>query len=133
MDRPAIAFYDGACGFCRRTRGVLARLDVFHAVTWKDFREPGALAGFPQVDPDACERALQLVVPGRPAPLAGFAAFRWLAGRLPVAWPLVPVLHLPGAGWLGERAYAWVAERRFGLGCSAGGAACRLPGGPRKD
>lgn len=117
--RPAIAFYDGACSFCEATRRTAQALDVFGAADWRDFRRPDALDGHPLVTAEACEHALQLELPGGERVLGGFRAFRWLAGRTPVAWPLLPILHLPGAGWIGDRVYSWIADRRLTLGCAA--------------
>ncbi len=125
-ERRALAFFDGACGFCVKTRRALGALDAFDAIRWRDFRAPGALDDRPEVDRTACEHALQLSLPGNRRVLAGFGAFRWLAGRIPALWPLVPLLYLPGAGWIGDRVYAWIAARRFALGCSTEGAACPL-------
>jgi hypothetical protein len=70
---------------------VLLALDLFHRLD-------------PAIDRRMDGRAAHLRVEtadGRD--LAGFAACRWLAARLPLLWPLVPVLALPGAG----RLYRW--------------------------
>jgi hypothetical protein len=43
----------------------------------------------------------------------GFFFLRRLSLKMPLLMPLVPVLYLPGAGWVGQRVYDWVARRRF--------------------
>jgi hypothetical protein len=43
---------------------------------------------------------------------AGFDAFRRLAWVLPAAWPLVPILYVPGVPALGRRVYRWIASHR---------------------
>ncbi len=43
---------------------------------------------------------------------AGFDAFRRLAWVLPAAWPVLPMLYLPGVAPAARRAYAFVAARR---------------------
>lgn len=126
--RPAIAFYDGACELCEATRRTMAALDVLGAADWRDFRVPGALDGHQAVSASECGHALQLELPGGERVLSGFRAFRWLAVRMPVAWPLVPLLYLPGAGWIGDRVYEGIAARRFALGCASEGQACSAPG-----
>jgi predicted DCC family thiol-disulfide oxidoreductase YuxK len=45
----------------------------------------------------------------------GFAALRWLAWRLPLLWPVAPLLYVPGVAGLGQRLYLWVARNRFRL------------------
>ncbi len=120
----AVVFYDGACGFCRRAKQVVEAVDVFAALEWRDFRRPGALDGHPLVSAEACEHALQLELPGGKRVLGGFRAFLWMAGRIPLAWPVLPLLHLPGVGWVGDRVYDWVANHRFSLGCASDGKTC---------
>jgi hypothetical protein len=56
----------------------------------------------------------------------GFAALRWLAWRLPLLWPLAPLLYLPGIPSLGQRLYLWIARNRFRLVPCHGGV-CTLP------
>ncbi|MBU6429582.1 MAG: DUF393 domain-containing protein, partial [Cyanobacteria bacterium REEB65] len=133
--RRALVFYDGSCGFCLGTRHVLESFDLLGALAWRDFREAGALQEYPEVDPAECERALQLVLPGRPGRTrrvyGGFAAFRQIAWRLPILWLLAPLLYLPGAKAVGDRLYARIAARRFDLApCGPDGAACRV--GPQE-
>ena len=45
----------------------------------------------------------------------GFGAFRWMAWRLPLCWPIAPLLYVPGVPWLGQRIYLWIARNRFHL------------------
>lgn len=114
-----VVLYDGACAFCRaqaeRVRRIAAgRLRV----------EPlqRALADLPWVDPDDAIRALQLVDrDGRS--YAGAAAIVRLVRltRPTLGWLLLPY-HLPGVRTLADRAYAYVADRRYAI-------AGRLPDG----
>lgn len=106
-----IAYYDGACRFCVKTRRILEALDVLGAVTWQDFRSVTLPA---EVDLARCEQSVQIVIPGRSSPLGGFHAFRWLAARIPVFWPIVGLLWLPGISFLGDRLYQIIAKRRSG-------------------
>ena len=43
----------------------------------------------------------------------GFFAVRRLSLRLPLLWPIAPLVWVPGMGWLGQRAYDGVANRRY--------------------
>ncbi len=47
----------------------------------------------------------------------GFDAYRAIAWSLPLAWPIAPLLWVPGVPWLGRRVYAAVAARRHRSGC----------------
>ena len=102
-------FYDGECGLCRATRAWLSALDVTRRVRWRAYQSldepPRGLAW------DDLERAAYLrTADGRT--FAGFFAFRALSTRLPLLWPLAPLLWLPGMGALGGRVYRWVARNR---------------------
>jgi predicted DCC family thiol-disulfide oxidoreductase YuxK len=69
---------------------------------------------------------MHLVTPDRKTVYRGFAAFRWMAWRMPLTWLVAPFLYLPGMNWLGSRAYLWVARNRFKLvPCKDG--VCSLP------
>ena len=60
----------------------------------------------------------------------GFGAFAQLCCRLPLLWWLVPLVCLPGAGWVGSRIYRWVSTHRYLLHrnpvCNTN--QCALPG-----
>jgi predicted DCC family thiol-disulfide oxidoreductase YuxK len=43
----------------------------------------------------------------------GFKAFRALAVVLPLCWPILPFLWLPGVAWIGKRIYGFIARNRF--------------------
>ena len=105
--------YDGGCGFCLASVKRLAVLDVFGRVELIDFHSVAALAALhPDLTPQKCHSRMQLVEPsGRLS--EGFLAFRRLCLKLPLFFPIVPLLYLPGAGWVGQRAYDGVARRRF--------------------
>lgn len=69
---------------------------------------------------------MHVVTPDRAAVYTGFDAFRWIAARLPLLWPIVPLLYVPGVPALGRRIYLWVAKNRFNLvPCHDG--QCELP------
>ena len=121
MKEKARVLYDGDCRFCQASADWLRRLDARHRLAFDDARDPAVLARFPSADPEAALARLHVVPPGR-EPLAGFHAFRWLAGRLPALWVLWPLLWLPGAAWIGVRVYDRIARNRFALGSCEDGA-----------
>ena len=105
--------YDGGCGFCLASVRRLAVLDAFGAIELLDFHTvPNLAALHRDLTPQRCHSRMQLVeLSGRLS--EGFLAFRRMSLRIPLLFPLAPLLYLPGAGWVGQRAYDWIARRRF--------------------
>jgi predicted DCC family thiol-disulfide oxidoreductase YuxK len=123
----ALVLYDGQCPLCRKSVKVLRRLDWLAALGYVDVRSPEELRRCtPPVAPERLLEEMHLLTPGREEVYHGFKAFRWMAWRLPVLWFLVPLLYLPGAESLGQRAYLWVARNRLNLVPCHGGV-CTLP------
>jgi len=69
----------------------------------------------PPLDPERLMQEMHVVTPGEKKVYHGYGAFRRLAWRLPLFWPLVPFLYLPGVPELGQRIYLWVARNRYHL------------------
>ena len=88
--------YDGGCARCRRLVSLVADLDLAGAARLVD------TAAERTNDPRPIACTGLAVVDARGTKLR-FDAFRSLAWILPAAWPLIPVLYLPGARWLGRR------------------------------
>ena len=128
MTAPARAtvLFDGDCPLCQRLSRTLARLDWRGKLHFQNARDvPNLPITSPPLNPDRLLEEMHLVTP-RGAILAGYRAFRWIAWRLPMFWPLAPLLYLPGVPWTGNKLYLWVARRRYRLApCSHG--VCRLP------
>lgn len=109
----AILLYDGQCGLCIRSVKRLQAMDCFGAVQPVDFHTvPDVATLHPDLTPERCRSRMQLIEPsGRLS--EGFLSVRRLSWRLPWLWPLLPFVYLPGAAWVGQRVYDWVATRRF--------------------
>lgn len=122
----AIVLYDGRCRLCLAGVRNLRRLDWLGKVAYHDCRDidhlpPSAVP----LDPVRLLQEMHLVLPDRQRVLSGYAAFRWLAWRLPLTWATVPFLYIPGVPQLGNRAYLWIARNRYDLlPCKDG--ACQL-------
>jgi predicted DCC family thiol-disulfide oxidoreductase YuxK len=118
-----ILLYDGQCAFCRRWAARLARWDGAGRIAQVPMQERHAVAGIPPLSDTDLDRAMHVVLPdGRvEAGARGFVAvLPWLpGGRI-----FRPLFRVPGAVWLSERVYAWVARRRHRFGC--GNDACPL-------
>jgi predicted DCC family thiol-disulfide oxidoreductase YuxK len=131
-ERPkAIVLYDGECPLCQRSVAILKRLDWLGRLRFQDARDREHLpASEVPLDPERLLVEMHLLTPDRKRVYAGFAAFRWIAGRLPLLSAIVPLLYLPGVPWLGQKVYRWVARNRFDLvPCHDG--QCAVP--PRRN
>jgi predicted DCC family thiol-disulfide oxidoreductase YuxK len=123
----AQVFYDGDCALCRKSVEQLRRLDVWHRLTYVNVRTNPALPTCqPPLDPGRLLQEMHLVTPDGRRMYHGFGAFRWMAWRLPLLWPLAPFLYLPGVATLGQHLYLWIARNRFRLVPCHGGV-CTVP------
>jgi predicted DCC family thiol-disulfide oxidoreductase YuxK len=114
--RRAAVFFDGNCAFCRKSIALLKRLDWCGRLTYVNFREAdNPLLGTPALAQAPLADEMHLLTPDGSGVYHGFAAFRWLAWRLPALWPAAPLLHLPGVPALGQKLYLWIARNRFRL------------------
>jgi len=110
----AQVLYDGQCPFCLKSVAILKRLDWLGRLIYVNAREAGCFAG--PGSPLEAARLLEemhLVAPDGGRVYHGFGAFRWMAWRLPLLWPLAPFLYIPGVPTLGQKLYLWVARNRF--------------------
>jgi len=101
-----VVYFNGNCGFCRRWVGRAQRIALPY-VQWRDFnrhREEVA-----HLHPNFQEAAY-LIIDQRVA-LPGFRAFRKLLLALPLLWPLIPFVYLPGARPIGDALYRSISIR----------------------
>jgi predicted DCC family thiol-disulfide oxidoreductase YuxK len=126
----AQVLYDGQCAFCRKSIELLRRLDWLGRLAYVDARDPSRLPPGAPLEPSRLLEEMHVLTPDRHVH-HGFGALRWLAWRLPLLWPLAPLLYIPGVPALGQRLYLWVARNRFRLVPCHGGV-CALPPAPRK-
>jgi predicted DCC family thiol-disulfide oxidoreductase YuxK len=119
--------YDGLCPLCLRSVALLRRLDWLGRLTYVNARDmehlPSSEAG---LDPDLLLQEMHVLTPDGRRLYHGFAALRWIAWRLPLLWPVAPLLYIPGVPQLGQRVYLWIARNRFRLVPCHGGV-CMLP------
>jgi predicted DCC family thiol-disulfide oxidoreductase YuxK len=112
----AVILYDGDCPLCRKTTAILKRLDWLKRLAFHNCRDTAGIpANTAHLDAARMIQEMHVLTPDRKTSLSGFRAVRWIAGRVPVMWPLYPLLFVPGMGRLGQRLYLWVARNRFRL------------------
>jgi len=112
----AIVLYDGECPLCLKTTGILKRFDWLHLLHFHNCRDTAGIpANNAHLDPARMIAEMHVLSPDRTQALSGFRAVRWIAGRIPLMWPLFPLLFIPGIPRLGQKAYLWVARNRLQL------------------
>jgi predicted DCC family thiol-disulfide oxidoreductase YuxK len=112
QERPVL-LYDGQCGFCKASVSRLAVLDVFGQVQLQDFYAAGDLSALhPALTQERCRSEMVLIEPGGRLS-GGFGAFQRLCARLVMLKAFAPLVHLPGAAWIGSAVYRWVASHRY--------------------
>ena len=118
-DAALIAIYDGECGLCRGVAGWLRRHDRRQRLRFEPIADVVDVGG-QRLHRAVLETEMHVVArSGRV--YRGFRSWRRIAREVPILWPLLPLLWLPGAGLVGDRAYRWVAghrtivSRRLGL------------------
>ena len=104
--------YDGHCQICRRTIASIRTLDLLDRVTYVNALDTAALEahGLTNLQSDALLRDIHAVVGERVR--SGFVAYRALAARIPLLWPVLPLLYLPFVSALATRIYRRVADSR---------------------
>jgi glycosyltransferase involved in cell wall biosynthesis/predicted DCC family thiol-disulfide oxidoreductase YuxK len=118
--------FDGSCGLCATTVRVVGRLDALRRIEALDVAGdwPSVSARFPTLSRDKCLDEIHVVTPDGGV-RTGFSGCRSVAWAIPAAWPLLPLLHLPGATLVGDRVYRLVARRRFSQACAVDSSAFR--------
>ena len=109
--------YDGHCPLCNRTVRVLQFFDLFARLEFLDFRRLD-LAEYNRRHQMALtiqDLDREMYVISRGQAYIGYYGYRILAVALPAFWPLSPALFLPGASWVGERVYGYIARNRLAL------------------
>lgn len=103
----AIVYYDGQCSFCLKSVSILKKLDWFKRLDYYDSRKWQITC----ITPEQLLEQMHVSMLDKGL-FNGFEACRELALLLPLLWPVVPFLYIPGVPWLGQKFYMWVARNR---------------------
>lgn len=139
-ESPIVVIWDGSCGFCRRSKEFVQRLDFDGIFDWQPLQSGiGDRYGLTR---DQLKHALHAAGPGWL--LAGYSAFRRMALHLPLFWMTLLTLIalspgpntrrtivsltlfflLPLSNPIGDAVYNWVARHRHEL---LSGEVCDFP------
>ena len=104
--------YDGNCKLCRRTIATLRVFDIFGRLTFVNALDRQAIAthNLLWLDSQALLADMHAVVQTKS--WKGFYAYRVLAPRIPIFWPILPLLYVWPVPEIGKRIYRRVADSR---------------------
>ncbi len=110
-----VVVYDGLCGLCTQSVGLIRRLDWLHRLEYLDAQDWEQVhSRFPRLDQEAILGQIHMVAPdGRV--YVGYEGVRRILKDLPLAFWLYPLLFLPAITWLGPRIYRWIAAHRYAI------------------
>lgn len=116
-DRPAadVIIFDGHCRMCTGQILRLAACDLGKRLAYFSLHDPEVSRRYPDLSHDALMREMY-VVDRQGRRHAGPQAIKFLSRKLPLLWPLAPLLHVPGTGRFWNWLYRQVAERRYRFG-----------------
>jgi predicted DCC family thiol-disulfide oxidoreductase YuxK len=117
--------FDGQCRFCQRQVARLRAIDLTKCLQFTSLHDESVARDFPELSQEAL-LAEMFVVDRRGIARCGATAWRYLSRRLPMLWPLVPVLHVPGSLPLWNWIYRLVARNRYRLAGPCTDGTCRV-------
>lgn len=117
--------YDGACRFCQSRVANLRRLDVARRLEFLSLHDDRVARDFPELSRERLLEEMHVVDTSGHA-RGGATAVRYLSRRLPLLWPLAPLLHVPGSLCVWNWLYRLVARNRMRLGGTCSEGTCRI-------
>ncbi len=122
-----VVIYDGECNFCQGQVANLRRFDVGgRHLAFLSLHDPRVAERYPDLSHDELMEQMY-VIDGKNRRHGGADAVRYLSRRLPLLWPIMPILHIPGTARLWRWMYRQVAKRRYKIsGRSCDGDSCSV-------
>ncbi|MCS1352297.1 thiol-disulfide oxidoreductase DCC family protein [Mechercharimyces sp. CAU 1602] len=104
-------FYDGWCPLCRSSVSRLEKIDFFHLIQYRSFRDPGIVERY-RLDLSKAEQRMLSKRMTDEHYVEGIDSFILIMSRLPLLWPLIALLYLAKGLGVGQAVYDFVAKRR---------------------
>lgn len=116
-DRPDanVIIFDGECRFCRKQVSRIAGWDRKGILSYISLHDPEVKLRWPDLTYDQLMKEMYLIDSDGKR-FAGAYVFRWLSCRLPILWPLCPLMNIPGSMAIWKFAYSLVAKMRYRWG-----------------
>ncbi len=126
-DRPdaEVVIFDGHCRFCSAQVQRLARWDRRDRLAFLSLHDPRVAELYPELTHEQLMENMYLVDRNGDYHF-GAAAFRVLSRRLPILWPIAPILNLPGTLPIWQWGYQQIARRRYRLGQTCDDGQCKI-------
>jgi len=110
-----VVIYDGHCRICTGGVELLARFDWGGRLAFLSLHDPRVAERYPDLTHDQMMEEMY-VVDRQGTKRAGAPAFRYLTRRLPVLWPVAPIMHIPLSMYLWGWIYRRIARARYRFG-----------------
>jgi predicted DCC family thiol-disulfide oxidoreductase YuxK len=110
-----VVIYDGHCSFCLARVKQLAWLDGGRRLAFLSLHDPEVKSRYPDLTYDQLMKEMY-VVDRNGGRHAGAAGFRYLSRRMPVLFPVAPLMHIPFSMPLWHALYGLVARNRYLFG-----------------
>lgn len=108
-----VVIYDGECNFCKAQVARLRLIDFFgNRLSYLSLHDPRVAERYPNLSHEQLMEQMY-VIDQQGRPYGGSDAVRLLSRRLPLLWPVMPILHLPGTAGLWRWGYHQIAKRRY--------------------
>lgn len=105
-----VMYYDGQCQICRTSMFIISKIDFFHRIAWISYNEVNSI-------PDGVTledlRKSVHIFNYKGEFLNGFHAFKKLTILIPLLWPLIVFLWIPGMNIIGSRVYKFISDNRL--------------------
>ncbi len=104
--------YDGSCKPCRRTIATLQVFDVFGRIQYVNGMDEEAMVSYELPEYTPQDLAANMYAVRGKQEWIGFDAYRALAKRIPILWPVYPLLFVGAVAQIGRRQYRRFADAR---------------------
>jgi predicted DCC family thiol-disulfide oxidoreductase YuxK/GNAT superfamily N-acetyltransferase len=107
-----VVLYDGKCNFCRSQIDTLRRLDGAKRLEFVSLHDPRVAVQYPNLTFEQMMEQMWIVAPDGKQ-YGGAYAVRYLTLRLPILWPIAPLMYIPFSMPVWSFLYRQVAKRRY--------------------
>jgi predicted DCC family thiol-disulfide oxidoreductase YuxK len=107
-----VVLFDGQCNFCRSQIDILRRLDGKHRLDFVSLHDPTVTERFPDLSFEQLMDQMWIVSPEGDR-FGGAYAVRYLTRKLPILWPIAPLMFIPGSMKLWQFLYKQIAKHRY--------------------
>ncbi len=113
-ERPGadVVIYDGHCKFCIANVKMFNRLDLGGRLAFMSLHDEQVYERWPDLTHEQLMQEM-VVVDRSGGRHVGAGSIRYLSRRVPLMWPLAPLLHIPFSMPLWRWLYRQIAQRRY--------------------